>query len=123
MEIRDDSVLASLQDQAYVLCMLWSRSQAHLSFHIRASCVLMALNPSPNRYRSADTTRHAVQHVQATTTLLYPCHQIVSEADSYVPVLGKGWPGCASTLIRQDSFSLRLLYLPVCGFNSLHRLL
>lgn len=34
MEIRDDNVLASLHGQAYVLYMLWSRSQAHLSSHI-----------------------------------------------------------------------------------------
>ena len=34
MEIRDDNVLASLHDQAYVLYILWSRSQAHLSSHL-----------------------------------------------------------------------------------------
>jgi len=36
-QIRDDKVLASLHDQAYVLCMLWSRPQAHLSSHLHPS--------------------------------------------------------------------------------------
>jgi hypothetical protein len=37
MKIRDDKILASLHDQAYVLCMLWSRPQAHLSSHLHPS--------------------------------------------------------------------------------------
>lgn len=46
MEIRDDNVLASLHDQAYVLCMLWSREQVSSASQLPSpSCILIPDSP------------------------------------------------------------------------------